>query len=947
MIDGFAGRWELRDQFPLRGLAYHRAVTALADVARLPTPDDNAAVVFVELEPGTLITLPDGTSFTTSHRVPVGHRFLVRDVARDEPVLSWGTSFGRAEADLPAGSYICTAKSLAALLERGVTDLPAAPTVRNEPWRRYTKADGWTVGEQLPLVTNPRTFAGFARAGDRYGTRNFIAVVGLTSREGAFAEEVARRSQHLVAAPGVDGLDGIVPVSHTEGDAGSTPNNLDLLLRTLVGMVDNPNLGAVVLVEHPTSTITVDTLRGYAEQHGLAWIRIPYEVVTRQHSFDADAATALAAVERLVPGVRAQQRVDAPLAALAIGLQCGGSDAFSGVSANPLSGAAAREVVRHGGTAVLAETDELIGSEGYVLSNVASDEVAEKFMHAVETFTDRVGWHGHSAEGNPSGGNILRGLHNIVLKSLGAARKKDPQLRLDGVIDYAEPVAPKGFLFMDSPGNDLESVAGQIGSGCNLIYFTTGNGSITNFPFVPTIKFVTTTQRFELLHEDMDVNAGRYLDGEDFDALTDEVFDLTVEVASGRRTTGEQAGHSQVQIWRDWAQTGPVAPVSGGHGLTRAAGAVGLGLPTLGQSDALAPLTDHVLPGVPLPVPGAVADAEPLPALARLRRRDGRTASEQVALVLPTSLCSGQIAARIADRADRENWHGGRADRAVALPHTEGCGSSSGDSEEIYTRTMINHLRHPNTGWALLLEHGCEKTHNDHFRTLLTEAGVDPAKVGYASIQADGGITAATEKVKQWFDEHVAESVTAPREENDWVGVVVGVCGVGADAADLDADLSAAVAQFALRVLASGGSVVLSSEDPLRSTAAFARLVDAGAVATLGHGQRIEQPGLHLMNAAGADRLETLTGLGGTGAEVVVAVTPGPGQRFVPVLRVAVAGAEGAEDADLVLDATTGGPADRLAAAVVEVLDGERVVAAHRNGDEGFQFTRGLLGVSL
>lgn len=926
-------------------------MTTLKDVARLPVAEDNAAVAFVELEPGTRIELPDGSSIEVVHRVPVGHRFVVRPVAKDEAVLSWGAPFGRAEDDLVAGSYVCTVTSLAALQERGIPDLPETATVRNETWRRYTKEDGWSVGEQLPMVTDPRTFRGFARPGDRYGTRNYIAVIGLTSREGAFVEEVSRRSQHLVAEAGVDGLDGIVPVAHTEGDAGLTPNNLDLLLRTLVGMIDHTNLGGVVLVEHPTSTVTVEELRTYAQDHGLAWGRVPYEVISRKQSFDKDAVAAVAAVERLVPGARAQQRVDAPMSALAIGLQCGGSDAFSGVSANPLSGAAAREVVRHGGTAVLAETDELIGSEGYILSNVASDEVAEKFMTAVETFADRAGWHGHSAEGNPSGGNILRGLHNIVLKSLGAARKKDPALRLDNVIQYGEPVNPTGFLFMDSPGNDLESVAGQIGSGCNMIYFTTGNGSITNFPFVPTIKFVTTTERFELLQDDMDVNTGRYLDGEDFDELTTEFFDLTIDVASGQQTVGERAGHSQVQIWRDWAQTGPVTSLEA-HGLTRSSGAVGLGLPSIGATDPLAALTDQLLPGEPLPVPRAVAAAEPLPPLSRVQRRDGRTASQSVALVLPTSLCSGQVAVSIAERAGKENWHGGRADRTVALPHTEGCGSSSGDSEEIFTRTMINHLRHPNTGWALMLEHGCEKTHNTHFKTLMTEAGVDPSTIGYASIQADGGITAATEKVKQWFDEFVVESKRPDRAVTDWHGVSIGLCGIGAD--EVATELAEASADLAVRVLASGGSVVLSTEDPLLRSAAFAGLVEPTAAATLGHGQLIEKPGLHLMNGAGSDRLETLTGLGGTGAELIVAVTAGPGQRYTPVLRVAVPGAAGAEDADLVLGTIDSTPVDStpvgstpLVDQVTEVLQGERIVTAHRTGDEGFQFTRGLLGVSL
>ena len=204
--------------------------------------------------------------------------------------------------------------------------------------------------------------------------------------------------------------------------------------------------------------------------------------------------------------------------------------------------------------------------------------------------------------------------------------------------------------------------------------------------------------------------------------------------------------------------------------------------------------------------------------------------------------------------------------------------------------------------------------------------------------------------MKDWFDDRVAESPPPRRSAGDWAAVVVGLCGVGMPTEQIDPVVAEAVADHAVRVLASGGSVVLSSDDPLRHTPAVAALVDVAAGPTLGHGQRIETPGLHLMNAAGADRLETLTGLGGTGAEVVVTTSPGPGQRYVPVLRLSSTGAPGAADADLVLgdDEFDGGSAQSAVTGLVaEVLEGRRTVAAHRSGDEGFQFTRGLLGVSL
>ena len=366
----------------------------------------------------------------------------------------------------------------------------------------------------------------------------------------------------------------------------------------------------------------------------------------------------------------------------------------------------------------------MIGAEAYVLQNVRDLATARKFLATVAEFKERVAWHGHTAEGNPTGGNMFRGLYNIVLKSLGAAMKRHPEVRLDYVIDYGERMLQPGYYFMNSPGNDLESIAGQVAAGANMIFFITGNGSITNFPFVPTLKVVTTSQRFNMLERDMDVNAGAYQDGTPMDELGRSMFDLTVASASGARTKGEQAGHAQVSLWRDWRQT------DGSH------------LERLQQ----APLPN----GAALSVAGlATAPAQTFQAV----RTAAGVATDQIGLLLPTSLCSSQIARLIADRLNAAFTGNRGVSRFVALPHTEGCGVSSGHSEAMYARTTVGYLTHPLVRFGLLLEHGCEKTHNDYMANQLAQQGVDRQRFGWASVQMDGGIEQVAEKVEAWFGE--------------------------------------------------------------------------------------------------------------------------------------------------------------------------------------------------
>ncbi|MGC4937406.1 UxaA family hydrolase [Kribbella sp. DT2] len=923
------------------------------EIGVLPEPADNAAICSRRLEAGTVIDF-DGTPVTLPHTVLEGHRIIVRPVREGEAITSWQTPFARALRDLRVGDYVCTPPSLAAVSARGgVVGLPTEASASNESLDPYElDENALHFGRQITSVEQPGTFLGFPREQGPAGTRNHVVLMATSSRSSGFVTELARRFDGAAAG------DGVVPVAHTEGGEDGTPNNLDFLLATLAGFALNPNVGAVLIVDTEEDVVSGQAIREFVEAQGYPALKVPHAYFTRAGGFEADLTAAGKLIEPWLPVVDAQQRVEVPLADLLIALQCGGSDAFSGISANPLAGNVGAEVIRHGGAAVLAETDELIGAEGYVLKNVRDLGTARRFLSLVQSFKDRVGWHGHTAEGNPSGGNMYRGLYNIVLKSIGAARKLPREVRLDHVIDYAEPLPGTGYLFMNSPGNDLESVAGQIASGCNLIFFTTGNGSITNFPFVPTLKFVTTTTRYEHLHAEMDVDAGRYLTGTPMNDLTADTFALTVRVASGEPTAGERAGHSQVSIWRNWRQSGPVEGIS-----ITTDGRMSRRLEDLPAEDR-----DALLPGLPLAaraggagqVSGAAGSPTSSPSLARaagageggvqLLSVDDRLLPEAVGLILPTSLCSGMIALRLSAQAELERWAGDSVTRMVALPHTEGCGSSGGASEETFARTMLGYLLHPNTRMALLLEHGCEKTHNDYFRSQLVAAGADPSRFGWASIQADGGIDAVGERVREWFGSF---ALPAPVEVDGDVGALT----VGLEARGALTDETAeALALIGGEIVGAGGSVVLSSrggllENEVFRTAAFGSTAEVGP--TVAHGQRFAVPGWHVMRMPGTDWMETATGFGAGGVQQILAHVAGgtlSAQRFVPVVEFSSDPETVAKYGDDLDAVAAGDAADQARTgldAIAAVASRRQVPKAVASGNVGFQITRGLLGTSM
>ena len=887
------------------------------DVARMPAPGDNVAIATRRLEAGTEV-VSGAERFRLDHTLLEGHRFARQPIDIGAALLSWGLPFGYASRDIAPGAYVCNARILDALRGRNVDfDLPTDANFDDKITPYLLDESRFQPGEQVARYAEPGTFMGYARVGARgVGTRNYVVILGTSSRTAGYARALEDRFRGVTADSA--NVDGIVAVAHTEGGGSERPNNLDFVLRTLSGFLVHPNVGAVLAVDYGTETITNARLRDYMTAHDYPLNDVTHHFLSLGGRFQDDLARGEALIRGWLPQVNAVRRSEQSLAHINVALQCGGSDAFSGISGNPLSAWVAREIIRHGGAASLAETDELIGAEAYVLQNVRDLETARKFLATIAEFKERVAWHGHTAEGNPTGGNMFRGLYNIVLKSLGAAMKRHPEVRLDYVIDYGERMLQPGYYFMNSPGNDLESIAGQVAAGANMIFFITGNGSITNFPFVPTLKVVTTSQRFEMLQRDMDVNAGAYQVGTPMDELGKGMFDLTVASASGTRTKGEKAGHAQVSLWRDWRQT---------------------------NASNLEQLQQAPLPsGAALSVGSSAA--APTQTFQAMRTADG-VATDQIGLLLPTSLCSSQIARLIADKLNATLTGNRGVSRFVALPHTEGCGVSSGHSEAMYARTTLGYLTHPLVRFGLLLEHGCEKTHNDYMANQLASHGVDRQRFGWASVQMDGGIDQVTEKVKSWFGAALG-GLSDPESADAGLGALrLGLL----DSGEIPDATAERLAHLTAAIVGAGGTVVLPSNASLLSSAAYLNHLrtTSPVEASLAYGQTAT-PGLHVMETPTQHWVETLTGLGATGVEIMLAHVSGPplqAHPMIPLLQMA-SGPETAwsTDMDLLLDEEAPWT-ETILPLVLSVASRTYVPKLYEQGNTDFQVSRGLLGISM
>ena len=488
---------------------------AVSSVIRLH-PDDGVLIARAALPQGSEIA--QGVSAT--ERIPAGHKVAVRPIAVGEPIRRYGQIIGFATRDISPGQHV---------------------HVQNCGMGEFTKDYAWGVdAKPTPNFDLPATFQGIRRSDGRVATRNYIGIltsVNCSAHVAGMAADVFRKNpftghDSLAAYPNVDG---VVALTHKTGCGMTQHEPLTVLRRTLGGYARHVNFSHVIVLGLGCE---MNQIGGFLEEQKLAG-RLRAMNIQEVGGSRKTVEKTVAFIHEVLAESNNVTREPCSASELTVALQCGGSDGYSGVSANPALGAASDILVRHGGTVVLSETPETYGAEHLLTRRAVSREVGEKLVALMRWWEDYTAREGAEMDSNPSPGNKAGGLTTILEKSLGAMAKAGSSNLVD-VVAYAETITKKGFVFMDTPGFDPVAATGQVAGGANLMCFTTGRGSVFGCKPSPSIKLATNTPMFKRMEEDMDVNCGSILDGdESVQECGERIFQLILQVASGRRTKSE------------------------------------------------------------------------------------------------------------------------------------------------------------------------------------------------------------------------------------------------------------------------------------------------------------------------------------------------------------------------------------------------------------------------
>ena len=487
-------------------------------------PADNVVIARRQLLGGTVL---EAEGVTVAGLVPPGHKIATRAIASGEVVRRYDQVIGRATQPIAPGQHVHTHNLAFGDFER-----------HHEPG-----ADA----RPTSLVADPATFLGIVRPDGRVATRNCIGVLTSVNCSATVARAIAdhfRRDIRPQALQDYPNVDGVVALTHGMGCAtDSEGEELAVLRRTLGGYARHANFAAVLVVGLGCET---NQIQGLVAQEGLA-----EGANLRTFSIQDSGGTAktvargIELVRSMLPQADRVERRPVPASHLVVGLQCGGSDGYSGISANPALGAAVDRLVRHGGTAILSETPEIYGGEHLLTRRAASPEVAARLLERIRWWEAYTARNGMRMDNNPSAGNKAGGLTTILEKSLGAIAKSGTT-RLEAVYEFAQAVRAHGFVYMDTPGYDPVSATGQVAGGANLICFTTGRGSAYGCAPTPSLKLSTNTALWLRQQDDIDLDCGGIVEGlESVDEAGERIFRLMLATASGQRTKSESHGYGQ------------------------------------------------------------------------------------------------------------------------------------------------------------------------------------------------------------------------------------------------------------------------------------------------------------------------------------------------------------------------------------------------------------------
>lgn len=501
-------------------------------IVRLNT-QDNVGVALRELAPRA-VTGKEGVMCT--EEIPAGHKVALKEIRDKGPIRKYGQIIGFATKTIRPGEWVHT---------------------HNMAIGDFTR--DYAIGKEArPVHVVPRedrpTFHGIVREDGRIATRNYIGILCTVNCSASVSRFIADAidSDFLTEFPHVDG---VVSLGHGSGCGMiSNAEGFQLLQRTLAGYASHPNFAAVLLVGLGCEVNQLDCL---INNMNLRTGPLLQSLEIQRASGTRDAVRlGIEAIRKMLPLADRVKREPVSVSHIILGLECGGSDAYSGITANPALGAAVDLLVSCGGTAILSETPEIYGAEHLLTRRAVRGEVGEKLIDRIQWWEGYTSRFGGEIDNNPTPGNRVGGLTTILEKSLGAVAKGGTT-NLAEVYEYAEKVSAKGLVFMDTPGYDVASVTGMVAGGANLICFTTGRGTVCGFKPVPAIKLASNTKMYSRLGEDMDMNCGLILDGRaTVQEMGEAIFNLVIETASGKKTKSERLGFGDDEFV-PW-QMGPV-----------------------------------------------------------------------------------------------------------------------------------------------------------------------------------------------------------------------------------------------------------------------------------------------------------------------------------------------------------------------------------------------------
>ena len=482
-------------------------------------PSDNVVVARIDLTAGTAISA-DG--LTTCGYVPAGHKIATVAIPSGQSVKKYSQLIGFATCDISPGEWVHSHNM----------------ALKTYP-RDYSIRAGATPTDFIPEKSRA-TFNGIVRPDDRIGTRNYIGILPTSNCSASVARLIADqfRDSGLEEFPNIDG---VVALCHGTGcGTGGVGKGFEIAQRTLEGYAKHPNFGGVLLVGLGCEELEMDVLMRNlgSRPQPMRSSMVAQELGGTRRTVNEGVAR----IRAMLGEVNNIVRCPVPASRLILGLECGGSDAYSGITANPALGAATDLLVRNGGTAILSETPEIYGAEHLLIQRAASQSIGESLAELIKWWESYTMLNGCKMDNNPSPGNKAGGLTTIFEKSLGAVAKGGTT-NLEAVYGYAEPVTSSGLVFMDTPGYDPPSVTGMVAGGANMICFTTGRGSLFGCKPVPVIKLASRTELYNSMSEDMDINCGTIVDGESsINVLGEHIFKRILAVASGEKTKSEING---------------------------------------------------------------------------------------------------------------------------------------------------------------------------------------------------------------------------------------------------------------------------------------------------------------------------------------------------------------------------------------------------------------------